>query len=213
MDILAFPWVGFIVVFLAALLVFGEMLVKTKGIFSTIGGILFILYFIYHLDQNSPTLMIILLAAGLALIIIDGKLLANGSVAAIGIILMMLACALPTPSLLYGIIVSIAFILGLSASFVFLKIFPARNYWNKLTLVDQLTSEKGYNSINDSYKNLIGETGETATPFRPVGTVSINNKSYSAISNGVWLNAGELVKVVDIDGTKIVIEKFNRAHN
>ncbi len=211
MDILALPWVGFIVVFLAALLVFGEMLVKSKGIFSLIGGILFILYFVYHLNGNSPTLMIVLLAAGLGLIIIDGKLIANGSVAVIGIIMMMLACALPTPSLIYGIIVSIAFILGLAASFVFLKVFPSRNYWNKLTLVDQLTSDKGYNSINNHYKELVGQTGETATPFRPVGTVTIDNKSYSAITNGMWLNAGERVKVTTIDGTKIVIEKVHEA--
>lgn len=208
MDILVYPWVGFIVIFLAALLLFGEMLVKTKGIFAFIGGILFVLYFLFHFNHHSPVAMIVLLLAGVALIIIDGKLIANGSVAAIGIVLMMLACALPTPSFVYGVTVSVGFIIGLTGSFFFLKVFPARSYWSKLTLLDQLTSERGYNSMNAAYNDLIGRTGKTSTPFRPVGTVEIEGKTYSAITNGTWLNEGENVTVIAMDGTKIVVEQI-----
>ncbi|TCP31129.1 NfeD-like partner-binding protein [Scopulibacillus darangshiensis] len=207
MGILDLPVVGFIVILLAALLLFGEMIVKTKGVFALIGGVLFLLYFSHHLSHKSPALMIVLLAVGLLLIILDGKLITNGSVAAIGIVLMILACALPTPSVLYGTMVSIAFIIGVAGSFSFLKVFPARGYWSKLTLVDQLSSEQGYNSMNASYQDLIGQDGVTATPFRPVGTVEIEGKTYSAVTNGIWLEKGTAVKVVSADGTRIVIEK------
>lgn len=207
MGALDLPAVGFIVILLAALLVFGEMIVKAKGIFGIVGVVLFILYFVHHLPNQNPGLMIMLLVFGLIFIIIDGKLLQNGSVAIIGVILMILACALPTPSAVYGILVSIAFIVGIIGSFFFLKVFPARSYWSKITLVDQLTSEHGYNSMNVSYKELIGKDGVAATPFRPVGTVEVEGKSYSAISNGVWLETGTPVEIISADGTRIVVGK------
>ncbi|MFC7393333.1 NfeD family protein [Scopulibacillus cellulosilyticus] len=207
MAILSYPFIGFIVIFIAALLLFGEMLVKSKGIFAVIGIGLFILYFIYHLQNGSPFLMLGLLILGLVLIIIDGQLITNGSVAIIGIILMILACALPTPSVLYGVTVAAAFILGIACSFLFLKVFPARSYWSKLTLRDQLTGEAGYNSMNESYKELVGKEGITKTPFRPVGTVEIEGKRYSAVTDGVWLKQEEAVLVISVDGTRIVVQK------
>nr|WP_239541163.1 NfeD family protein [Pullulanibacillus pueri] len=185
---------------------FGEFLVRAKGIFGVISLLLFVLYFIHHLPNDSPVLMISLLVAGFILIVLDGKLINNGSVAILGLLLMMLACALPAPSWVYGLGVSAAFILGVCGSFLFLKVFPARAFWSKLTLMDQLSSEKGYNSINAEYKLLVGKIGKSITPFRPVGTIEVEGKQYSAITNGVWLERDQMIKVVSVDGTRIVIE-------
>ncbi|MBM7645772.1 membrane-bound ClpP family serine protease [Scopulibacillus daqui] len=207
MAVLNSPFIGFIVIFIAALLLFGEMLVKSKGIFGLLGAGLFLLYFIYHLHRGSPLLMLGLLIFGLVLIIIDSKLITNGSVALIGVTLMILACVLPTPSALYGLAVAAAFILGTSCSFLFLKIFPARSYWSKLTFSDQLSSEAGYNAMNESHKALVGKDGTTETSFRPVGIVEIEGKRYSAITDGIWLKKGEAVSVISVDGTKIVVQK------
>ena len=210
MAILDIPIVGCVVIFLASLLLFGELLVRTKAIFGTISCLLFVFYFVHHLVDYSPTLMISLLVVGFILIIVDGKLINNGSVAFLGIIFMMLACSLPTSSWVYGIGVSAAFILGVCCSFIFLKVFPARAFWSKITLVDQLTSEMGYNSMNDDYKYLVGKTGISITPFRPVGTIEIEGNKYSAITNGVWLESQQPIQVVSVDGTRIVVESINK---
>jgi len=205
-SILDYPLVGFIVILLASLLVFAECLVKTKGIFGIIGAVLFAFYFIHHLPGQSPLMMVSMLIIGFLCIIIDGKLINNGSVALIGIILMLLSCALPAPSLNYGVLVSAAFIIGTGCSLLFLKVFQPRDYWFKIALMDQLTSEKGYDSINQEYKTLVGKAGKTLTPCRPVGNIEIDGKSYSAMADGIWVEPGVEVEVVSVDGTKIVIK-------
>lgn len=207
MSLFAFPAFGFIVIFFAALLLFAEMLVKAKGSFAVLGSALFFLYFSYHLSEQGSTWIVFLLAGGLALIIIDGKIIANGSVALLGFVLMAAACALPAPSLLYGTLVVIAFVIGACGSCVFLKILPKRDYWAKLTLTDQLSGDRGYNSMNEDYKELVGKEGVTLTPCRPVGTVKIEGRNYSAQTDGIFLEHDTPVKVIEVDGTKITIEK------
>ncbi|MTT33172.1 nodulation protein NfeD [Terrilactibacillus sp. BCM23-1] len=208
MEALVSPELGFIVIFLAALFLFGEFLVRAKGLFGLIGCLLFVYYFAYHLTNQSSTYVVGLLIAGIVLIIIDGKLLVNGSVAAVGLLLMIISCALPAPTFFYGTLVSIAFIIGVSCSFFFLKYMPRKMYWSKLLLKDQLSTEKGYNSINESYQFLVGKEGIATTPFRPVGTIKIEGKLYSAVTNGVWIESESKIKVISVDGTKILIEKI-----
>ncbi|MFC4618006.1 NfeD family protein [Camelliibacillus cellulosilyticus] len=209
MSVLDYPAIGFIVIFLASLLMFGEFLVKAKGIFGTISAVLFILYFIHHLPGQSPALMITMLVVGLICIIFDGKLINNGSVAIVGLLLMMLACALPVPTVTYGIVAASAFLIGTVCAFFFLKVFPARNYWSKITLMEQLTSDKGYDSMSVEYKVLVGQKGKTLTACRPVGTIEINGQSYSGVTNGTWLEKGKSIEVVAVDGTRIMIKPID----
>lgn len=208
MSILSLPAGGFIVILLASGFLFGELLVKAKGLFAVLGSLLFIYYFSYFLTDQYSTWIVLLLIGGLVLIIIDGKLLTTGIVGAIGFITMVFACALPAPTLLYGMLVGIAFIIGSCASLFLPKWMPKRDYLEKLTLHDRLSSDKGYNSMNSDYRNLIGKEGLTLTPFRPVGTIKIEGKNYSAITDGVFLEANVRVKVVSVDGTRIVIDKI-----
>jgi membrane-bound ClpP family serine protease len=212
MALLQQPSVGFLLIFMATLFLFGEMLVKAKGIFGFIGIGLMTVYFSYHLDLEQHLVWLSLLyVSGFLLILLDGKLINDGSVALIGSLLMIAALAIPSPSILYGVLVGMGFITGAAMSFLFLKAFPARNLWSKMALKDQLTSEKGYNSINPGYKSLVGKQGETQTPFRPTGTVNIDGNVYSAIAEGRWVKPGIPVKVVSVDGTRIVIEEITES--
>ena len=83
---------------------------------------------------------------------------------------MVVGLAIPAPSLVYGILVGMAFILGGLSSLFFLKVFTRRQMWSKLTFKDRLTSERGYNSINMEYKELVGKKGKTLNSLRPTGT-------------------------------------------
>ncbi|QAA22806.1 NfeD family protein [Sporolactobacillus terrae] len=209
MMILAYPAGGFIVILLASCFLFAELLVKAKGLLALTGSGLFIYYFLHFLTEQSSSWIFLLLVGGLLLIIIDGKLFTTGIIGALGFILMLLGCALPTPSLIYGLLVSIAFVIGACASWFFRKIIPQRDYLNKLMLHDRLSSEQGYNSINDDYRQLVGKEGRTITPFRPVGTVKIDGKNYSAITDGIYLEKGVPIKVISVDGTRIFVDQLN----
>ncbi|MCQ2008418.1 MAG: NfeD family protein [Sporolactobacillus sp.] len=210
MELLTYPAGGFIVILLAACFLFAELLVKAKGLLALTGSGLFIFYFLHFLtDQASPWIFL-LLVGGLLLIIIDGKLFTTGIIGIFGFILMVLGCALPTPSLLYGMLVGIAFVIGSCGSLFFRKILPQRDYLGKLMLHDKLSSDKGYNSINSDYHELIGKEGKTMTPFHPVGTVKIDGKNYSAITDGIFLEKDIAVKVISVDGTRIFIDQVDR---
>ncbi len=146
-------------------------------------------------------------AVGIGLVILDGKLLNDGTFGLIGLAMMVTAVAIPSPTFLYGLLVSSGFLIGTAASFLFLKVFPARSMWTKMTLKDRLSSEMGYNSMNAEYKGLVGGTAVALTPFRPSGTIEMNEKKYSAISAGSWIDKDTVVVVTSVDGTRIVVEE------
>ncbi|MCL1630389.1 nodulation protein NfeD [Sporolactobacillus sp. CPB3-1] len=208
MALLSYPAGGFAVILLASCFLFAELLVKAKGVLFLTGSGLFIYYFMYFLTEQASSWIFLLLVGGLLLIIIDGKLLTTGIIGILGFALMVLGCALPTPSLLYGLMVGIAFIIGSCMSLLFRKLLPQRDYLAKLMLHDKLSSDKGYNAMNSDYHTLIGKEGKTVTPFHPVGTVKIDGKHYSAITDGLFLGKDVTVRVISVDGTRIFIDSI-----
>ena len=207
MELLDLPSAGFFVVMIGSLFLFGELLVRARGIFFLIGIAIFIAYFSHHVTSTSMMWMGIVFIVGLVLVILDGNIINDGSVALIGLGVMALSVAIPSPSFLYAFLVVCGLLIGFGLSFLFLKVFPSRNLWSRMALKDKLTSDKGYNSMNESYRTLIGKEGRTVTPFRPVGTVEIEGKQYSAITSGKWLAQNTSVIVESVDGTKIVVRQ------
>lgn len=197
--------IGFLVVFIATLFIFGEVMVKAKGLFAVIGIVIMTIYFSYHLQTGDSFWVVILYIAGLALIIFDGKVTTDGTIAGVGVLLMIFGLALPAPSFTYGLLVAMAFVAAAPTSYLFTKVFTARTMWEKVLLKDRLTSEEGYSSMNESYKELVGKEGKTKTPFRPTGTVEIEGKYYSATTDNFWLNEDSRIKVVQADGTRILV--------
>ncbi|MBM6617233.1 NfeD family protein [Bacillus suaedaesalsae] len=207
MDLLMIPSVGFFVLLLATLFLVGEMLVKTRGLFGVLGLALITSYFIFHNTGEHLIWIVGLYVGGLLLVFLDGKFINDGTVAIIGVIMMVAAVVIPAPSIVYGILSGAGLIIGGLLSPLFLKVFRSREMWSKVALKDRLTSEEGYNSINSSYDSLVGRTGKTITPFRPVGTIEIDGKLYSAVSDGEWIETGVEVVVDKVDGTKILIKR------
>jgi membrane-bound ClpP family serine protease len=207
MDFFFIPSVGFLILLLATLFLVGEMLVKTKGLFGILGLALMTSYFVFHISGENIILILSLYVVGLLLVFIDGKFINDGTIAIIGMIMMIAAVILPAPSILYGVLSAFGLIIGALLAPLFLKVFQSREMWSKMALKDRLTSEEGYNSINSTFIALIGQKGMTVTPFRPVGTIEVNGKHYSAISDGEWIESGMEIEVKKVDGTRIVIEK------
>lgn len=78
-----------------------------------------------------------------------------------------------------------------------------------MALNDQMTSEMGYNSMNETYQKLLGKTGTARTDMRPSGTIEIEGEDYSAVSNGQWIYKDQPVTVASVDGTKIMVKKVH----
>lgn len=201
------PLGGFIIILLGAMFLFAEVLVKGRFILGFIGAACFSLYFMAHIPAGQPVWMAGVFILGVILVILDGKFIGDGTIGAIGLILMLVALALPAPNFFYGLSVATAFILGTVGSFGFRKILPSREVWNKLALKDTLSSEAGYNSMNEQFRELLDKEGVAETDFRPIGTIRIEGQLYSAVSDGQWVKKGNKLKVVEVSGTRILVQK------
>lgn len=206
LAIFEMEWIGLIITGFATLFLIGEVLVNMRGVFALLGIGFITVYFGAYVEANSIIIMLIIYFIGLLLIIIDGKLLNDGTLATIGLASMLTAVVLPAPSFTSGLYAVLGVLLGGGASFFFLKVFKRREMWNKITLKDQLTKEAGYNSLNVSYEQLVDKEGLTLTDLRPVGTIRVDHKNYSAISNGQWISKNTKVRIIKVDGTKILVE-------
>lgn len=207
MEILELTIVGFVVIMLGSFFLFGELFVKAKGLFFLIGVALFTTYFFYFITNNSMLWLAIVFILGLSLVAVDGALLNDGTLTMIGLGVMSLSVAVPAPTFLYGFVAVFGLIAGFGLSLTLLKVFQPRNMWSRMALKDRLSSEEGYNSMNEEYVHLLGKEGVAATVFRPIGNVEIEGKTYSAVTEGQWLEKGVSVSVISVDGTKIVVKQ------
>src|SRR5699024_1875237 len=149
-------------------------------------GIFLITTFFYTniADPNMIIIMFIIYIIGLILIVIDGQVLNDGTLTVRGIGSMFASVSITAPNLTSGIYSVIGIIVGALLSLAFLKIFKPRKMWGKIALKDRLTTEAGYTTLTEEYKNLISQSGITLTDMKPPGTVKINEKEYSAVSTG-----------------------------
>ncbi|MFC0522592.1 NfeD family protein [Pontibacillus salicampi] len=200
-------WIALLITGLGTLFLFGELLVNMRGVFGVLGLAFIMFYFMSHLSTSMFFIMGIVYLVSLLLIIIDGNFLNDGTLTTIGSISMLFTIGMAANDWVTGLYGVSGVLIGGFGSLLFLKVFPKRNMWSKITLLDQLSSEEGYNSMNESYRHLIGKEGITLTDLRPVGTVSINNQEYSVVSNGHWMKRNEKVVVERVDGTKILVKK------
>ncbi len=65
-----------------------------------------------------------------------------------------------------------------------------------------------YDSKNkNELKWLIGQRGVVITPLRPSGKFMVDDKVFEGITAGEPIDKDEIIKVVDVEGTKIKVEK------
>ncbi|GAA0482509.1 hypothetical protein GCM10008986_04260 [Salinibacillus aidingensis] len=210
---LSSTFAGLILTFFGFMLLMGEFLVKLRGISGLLGfGFIFV-YFQAHLESMNTFLVTFIFLLALALLMIDGNITNDGTLSVIAILMMVLIIGLIPGHWLTGAYGITGLILGISSSFLFLKVFPSRNMWNKITLFDRLTNEAGYHTMKKSYRNLVHEKGVTVTQLRPAGTIRIGENEYSAVSNGKWIDRNTEVLVTQVDGTKIMVELAELVEN
>ncbi|MBN8236648.1 nodulation protein NfeD [Halobacillus kuroshimensis] len=200
-------WIALLITFLGTMFLIGELLVNMRGVFAVLGLGFITVFFSSYLAVDMFIIMMFVYFLGLTLMIIDGKLINDGTLATIGAAAMITAVGFSAPNWTAGLYSVIGVIAGGFSALIFLKVFKRRNMWNKMALNDQMTSEMGYNSMNESYQKLLGKTGSAQTDMRPSGTIEVDGEDYSAVSNGQWIYKGEPVTVASVDGTKIMVKK------
>ena len=81
----------------------------------------------------------------------------------------------------------------------------SKDFKNKITL-DSDTS--GYHSsVSYDDLDLMGKEGVADTFFRPSGYIVIDGKKYDAVSEGEFIDKGSSLKVILVEGNRIVVKK------
>jgi len=106
-----------------------------------------------------------------------------------------------------------------SASFGYLMIaanlalFPVSiwlgvHFMKRSPLIHQQELQAGSQDSPDAppLTRLVGQQGRALTPLRPGGTVLIGNERIDAITEGKFVEANTLVKVIHVEGSRVVVE-------
>lgn len=88
-----------------------------------------------------------------------------------------------------------------------IKYLPQSSAFNKFVLQTTYTSELPP-LANINYKALLGMEGEAMTTLRPAGTALLGNERVDVITEGEFIGAGEPVRVVRIDGRRIIVRRL-----
>ena len=85
------------------------------------------------------------------------------------------------------------------------KHLPKSRLFAKIALTTRSTKEKGYTSQEDKSKYLF-QRGTAITVLRPAGIVRIGKERVDAVSNGSYIDRGVAVRVIEVEGTRVVVE-------
>jgi membrane-bound serine protease (ClpP class) len=89
-----------------------------------------------------------------------------------------------------------------------LKRLPRSAAWQKVVLNEK---ESGYQSAPSTYADLEGKSGKALTDLRPAGTAEFDGQRVSVTTEGGFLEESTHVKVVEVEGSRIVVRKTEPA--
>ena len=155
--------------------------------------------------------IIALAAIGIAAMIIELFVPAGGIIGLVGLgsIVVSIVRTFQTQGNVVGSIFLIAAFIAIPTIFIlYFKYFPRTFMGKRLILSKNQSPETGYASHTDfQYETLKGETGTTETPLRPAGSIIVQGKRYSAVTDGEFIEQGVSVRVIHTEGNRIVVRK------
>ncbi|WP_201713707.1 NfeD family protein [Rossellomorea arthrocnemi] len=204
------PVVVPILLSLASLGLIVELYSPGFGIAGSIGLISLVLFFYGHLVAGLAGYeTIILFIIGIILIVAE-FFLPGGIAGGLGIGAILASIMLAGGDMMQmGISLMIALLIAVATVTIFVKVFGKKmKFFNKIILNDSTSTESGYVS-NANRLDLIGKEGVTKTPLRPSGTVIVEDERIDAVTEGGFIKAGEKVKIVKVEGSRIVVRDIS----
>jgi membrane-bound serine protease (ClpP class) len=154
--------------------------------------------------------MVLLFLLGAVLIAIEFMMPGFGVAGTIGIISLLLgiviASQVVSPPVLVGmIVIALLIIVGLLI-WAYRSAVKGGRISKTLLLRSRLNSEQGYSSVPNRGE-LLGKEGLTLSLLRPTGQAEIDGRRVDVITNGEFIPKGTRVKVVQVEGFRIVVER------
>ncbi len=192
-----------------------ELLVPGFGFGGTIGLIALGMFFSgYVINGIASWGIILLFLVGLLLILLEVFVVPGFGITGIGgiaSILISLYFLFPTPQIAINIIAT-TLIATIVATYFIAKYFESSKIWSKISLGTSQTKEVGYvASVGNS--EIIGKKGISLTPLRPAGIAEIDGKRVDVVSEGGFVDKEEKIKVIDVKGSKVLVQPYKEEEN
>jgi len=124
-----------------------------------------------------------------------------------GAVCLVAAIFLVSDSFKEGAIITIIVLLLLGIMLaVILRFLSKGKLRSPVILKEELNTDKGYTSSHN-LNYLKGKQGIAITDLRPSGTADFEGKDYDVISEGRYIVKGAKLKVVKVQGSKIIVKQ------
>jgi len=101
--------------------------------------------------------------------------------------------------------VSLSILVAILVALFLLRYFQRLPFGKRLLLKTSLLAKEGYASSPEEDQRWLGKRGTAATDLHPSGIAHLNGDRVDVVSDGDFINAGQAVEVVRVDGNRIVV--------
>lgn len=181
------------------------------GVGGTISILAFSLYFGGNLlIGNTGWAALIIFITGVILLVIEAFVPGFGIPGIAGIAGIITGIILASPNIEVAIIaIVIGIIANIVTAFLFIKYGQRSPYFDKIILSTKQEENSSY-TTGMKKERYLEKSGYALTTLRPSGTVIIDDDRLDAVTEGEFIMKGEKVKVVKIEGLKVIVRKIEK---
>lgn len=103
--------------------------------------------------------------------------------------------------------VGVATLLALAGTLILVRFLPRLPFSRRLVLEEELSGAEGYGSAPEGDRRWLGKEGTAASLLRPAGIAHFEGERVDVVSEGEFIEAGEAIRVVRVDGNRIVVRR------
>jgi membrane-bound serine protease (ClpP class) len=104
--------------------------------------------------------------------------------------------------------VAVSLLLAIAVSLALLRLLPRLPFGRRLVLETELAAAEGFASPPETDRAWLGKRGTAASTLRPAGIGDIEGERVDVVSDGEFIDAGEPITVVRVDGNRIVVRRL-----
>ena len=155
---------------------------------------------------NLPLLVCFLV--GIGLLVLEAFMPGFGLPGISGIVMEIVAIALTWvnhgPVAALGLTIIVLSLIAIAISMSLRSATRGRLSRSKIILKERESNEAGYRSAEDM-QVFLGREGETTTVCRPTGMAEFDGVKLNVVSEGEFLPAGTRIRIVQVEGSRIVV--------
>lgn len=101
--------------------------------------------------------------------------------------------------------VAFSILVAIIATLIFVRYFPRLPFGKRLILETNLQAQDGYESSPAEDHRWLGKQGLAVSDLHPSGIARFDGERVDVVSDGTFIDAGQPLKVVRIDGNRVVV--------